>query len=194
MRTNHTRLMRDAGFSLIELLVVIGILATAMGMAALVTRNTLGMSKADSAAKELEGALREAREAAISSRRNIDVTFVAPNIVTWGRREVNGSVETGVVTELGRVTMEFGVQFVKVPATVPDTPDGFGKAAPIDFGDATTLTFTSEGTFVDETGEARNGSVFIGIPGDQTSLHSVTIFGPTALVHRYAVAGKQWAD
>ncbi len=194
MRTNHSRLMKDAGFSLVELLVVIGILGTAMGMAALVTRNTLGMSKADSAAKELEGALREAREAAIASRRNIEVQFIAPNVVTWGRREVNGSVETGVVTELGRVTMEYGVQFVKLPSDVPDSPDAFGKAAAIDFGDAKTLLFTSEGTFVDETGEPRNGSAFIGIPGDLTSLHGVTIFGPTALVHRYAVANKQWAD
>ena len=186
--------MKDAGFSLVELLVVVGVLATAMGMAALVTKNSLGMTKADSAAKELEGALRDAREAAISSRRNIEVSFIQPNVMTWGRREVDGITETGVVTELGRVSLQYGARYSTVPTGVSDTPDGFGKGASIDFGAATSLIFTSEGTFVDQSGDDLNGTVFFGIPGDKASLHAITIFGPTALLHRYAVAGNQWAD
>ena len=55
------------------------------------------------------------------------------------------------LTVLQDFRIEQGSQFVRF-AGVPDTPDLFSHGAnAADFGTATALNFTSEGTFVDQT-------------------------------------------
>jgi prepilin-type N-terminal cleavage/methylation domain-containing protein len=185
---------RQHGFSLIELMVTMGIMATLIAMAILMTNASVGATKGDSAVQALAGLLREGRERAIADRRNVEVWFTNPNHIELRRREVNGITETGVTTVIGSTDLEGSVRFRPLPTTVPDTPDGFGRTAAIDFGSATTLIFTSEGTFVNQSGEPLNGTVFLAIPGDAGSIRAVTIFGPTALVHGYRWNGNAWTN
>ena len=62
------------------------------------------------------------------------------------------------------------------------------------FGGALTVSYTSEGEFVDENGDPANGSVFIGRNNEPLSARAVTIFGPTALVREWHWNGVQWND
>jgi type II secretory pathway pseudopilin PulG len=182
----------ESGFSLLELIVVVGITIVVAGMAMLTTTAAVENSRADSAAQAVMRELREARELAISERRNIQVTFVAPGQIEVRRRDVTGTVETGT-TLLETVVLEGRAQF-NLPAGAPDTPDGFGNAAAVDFGTATALLFTSEGTFVDQTGDPLNGTVFISDPQNDLSLRAVTVFGPTALVSAWRWNGAAWTE
>jgi prepilin-type N-terminal cleavage/methylation domain-containing protein len=190
----HAQHDRQHGFSVIELLVTMGLMATIIAMAVLMTKSTVAATKGDSAVQALTGLLREGRERAIADRRNIEVSFANPSHIELRRREVDGITETGVTTLVGSTDLEGGVRFQPLPVTLPDTPDGFGRTGALDFGAATTLIFTSEGTFVNQSGEPLNGTVFLAIPGDVLSVRAVTIFGPTALVHGYRWNGNGWTN
>ena len=93
---------------------------------------------------------------------------------------------------LETVTLEGRLSSSCLPAratrrTASATPPG----PCLDFGGATALLFTSEGTFVDQTGDPLNGTVFLSDPQRPNSLRAVTIFGPTALVRAWRWNGAR---
>jgi hypothetical protein len=170
--------------------VILGVLAAAT---IVFGPRTLIATRADSTMKQLEASLRNARERALSERRNVEVQFNAANEVVILRRDVAGVVEVGT-TELSRVTLEGPLTYRLTPG-VPNTPDAFNLAASaIDFPNALSLLFTSEGTFVDQTGDPVNGTVFLGEPSDPTSARAITVFGPTALIRTWRWSGTRWDD
>jgi prepilin-type N-terminal cleavage/methylation domain-containing protein len=194
---NTTRLTRrDAGFSMIEVLMVLALMGIIMAMSILMTRTTLNAAKGDGAMQSVMGILRAARERAIADRRNIEVHFPNTNTITIYRREVVGTTETGATTLLDTLVLENGVKFTAPASTYIslDTPDGFGNGGALVFGSAVTYIFTSEGTFVDQSGEPLNGTVFLGRANDPLAARAVTIFGPTALLHGYRWNGRAWQN
>lgn len=178
-----------SGFTMIELMIVLGIVCVLGAMAALLMPQALKTSKADSGMIRVVSALRTAREQAISQRRNVQVAFTAPNQVVVSRVEVPG----GTLTAIGTVWLEDGVRFLQV-AGVPDTPDAFGNGSATSFGTATSIAFTSEGQLIDQHGDPINGTVFLGRDNDATSARAVTIFGPTALIRQWRWNGIQWVS
>lgn len=192
MTETSRRDTHHAGFSLLELMIVVAITMVLAGAAVLTSNLAIETAKADSAAEAVVRELREARERAISDRRNIRVEFIAPNQIRTTRRDVVGTTEVGT-TVLKTMALEGRFQF-RLPPGAADTPDGFGNAADVDFGAATSLLFTSEGTFVDQTGDALNGTVFVSDPTNDLALRAVTIFGPTALVRAWRWNGSAWAE
>ncbi len=54
--------------------------------------------------------------------------------------------------------------------------------------------FTSEGTFVDQDGDALNGTMFLSIPSEPHSARAITIFGPTALIRAWRWNGRDWVE
>ena len=58
-------------------------------------------------------------------------------------------------TTLSSVLIEGGAQFALL-ASLPDTPDEFGISAAIEFGSATNVKFTPEGTLVNQDGQPRS--------------------------------------
>ena len=84
-------------------------------------------------------------------------------------------------------------QFIQF-AGLGDTPDHFGAAGPIAFGATPAYMFTSEGTFIDSSGDVLNGTVFLGAPGNKLTARAITIFGPTALLHVWKYNGSAWVD
>jgi hypothetical protein len=131
--------------------------------------------------------LRVAREQAIAQRRTVQVVFAAPNRLVVRRVEVPGPG----TTVLSDVRLDEGMAF-QLFQGIPDTPDAFGRASATSFGTATTLAFTSEGSFVDQNGDPVNGTAFLGRPNQPTSARAVTVFGPTALVRNWRWNGSQW--
>jgi prepilin-type N-terminal cleavage/methylation domain-containing protein len=183
------RSVRSSGFTLIELMVVVGIMAVAAGMAVLVMPTALKAAKADGELSTVVGALRTAREQAISQRRNIRVTFTSPNQIAVLRESTDGTS----TTLLNTIYLGDSARFL-VFSENGDTPDAFGNGSAVAFGTAANWKFSSDGTFVDQNGDPLNGSVFIGRYNEPLSARAVTIFGPTALIRQWRWDGRQWTN
>jgi prepilin-type N-terminal cleavage/methylation domain-containing protein len=180
---------RRSGFTLAEMMVVLGLIAVMSAVAVMVMPTALRSATADSAATRVASVLRTAREQAISQRRNIRVTFTAPNQIVVTRINVPATS----TTTLGTTVLEAGTAF-QLFAGLPDTPDAFGNASATAFGTSTTVMFTSEGTFVDQNGDPVNGTVFLGRGIESLSARAVTIFGPTALIRQWRWNGGRWTN
>lgn len=192
-RPHFNRSVAERGFTFVELVIAVGIVAILASAAVMVSPLAIRTAAADSSLQAVVKELREAREQAIADRRNILVEFLAPNQIRITRRDVDAGVEVGT-TVLETVTIEGRLQFGLVDG-VPDTPDGFGNGTAIDFAEAESYMFTSEGSFVDQTGDPLNGTVFLApVTGDQQMARAVTIFGPTALVRGYRWNGAAWTN
>jgi prepilin-type N-terminal cleavage/methylation domain-containing protein len=178
-----------SGFTLAEIMVVLGLIAVMSAIAAMVMPTALRSATADSGATRVVSVLRTAREQAISQRRNVQVTFTAPNQIVVTRINVPATT----TTTLSTTTLESGITY-QLFAGVPDTPDAFGNASAAAFGTATTVMFTSEGAFVDQNGDPVNGTVFLGRGIDPMTARAVTIFGPTALIRQWRWNSRVWTD
>jgi prepilin-type N-terminal cleavage/methylation domain-containing protein len=177
----------EAGFTLVEMLVVVGI----MGVLAAVGGLQIIMSRAsmqgDGGMRVILSQMRMAREMAITQRRYMRVNFVAPNTVEIVREDVPGPGTSLIGTQ----TMEGGVRFT-VMGGVPDTPDAFGATTAVSFGVVTNIKFTPEGTLVDQDGVSTNGSVFLAMPSDVSSARSITVLGATGRIRAYRWDGRVW--
>ena len=190
MTTPVSRTSATHGFSLVEVMIVVAIIGIMGGAAAIVTPRMLAQSKADSSLTAALSAIRLVQERSVGERRNFDVVFTAPNRMRMYRVLVPGPGST-LVTD---VRLETGQKFMQF-AGLPDTPDAFGAGAPLSFGVTPTMTFTSEGSFVDSSGDVLNGTVFLGHDGqDATSARAITIFGATGLVRSWRWDGRRWVE
>lgn len=182
--------VRSRGYSVVELIFVCALAVILAGMAMLIGPGALARARTEGAASSLLAVLRTAREQAIAMRRNVRIELTAPDRVRVMRVEVPGPD----LTVLQDFRIEQGGQFVRF-AGVPDTPDLFSNGAnAADFGNATALNFTSEGTFVDQTGDELNGTIFLGVPGQPATAQAVSLFGPTAYVRAWRWDGGRWVE
>jgi hypothetical protein len=133
--------------------------------------------------------IRNAREVAISQRRNVQLVFVGNNVIRSVRQDLpNGT------TVLRTVQLESRMEFLR---PIPnDTPDQFATSQPsaIAFGQSGSRAFTSEGTFVDANGDVLNGTLFLAIPNQPNSARAITIFGTTALLRTWRWDGASWVE
>jgi prepilin-type N-terminal cleavage/methylation domain-containing protein len=182
----------ERGFTLVEMMLVVGIMGTLAAMAVVVGPNFARQARADSGTTQVIETLRTARETAISQRRNVQLRF--PNITTLqtAREEIPAANGT---TVLRTVVLENRVRFALVTG-VPDTPDRFGgnPLTATAFGPSLTRMFTSEGTLVDANGDVLNGSIFMSIPGVANSSRAITVFGTTGLMRAWRWNGRAWVE
>jgi hypothetical protein len=130
----------------------------------------------------------QARELAITQRRFMRVNFDIPNNqVQIIREEAPGNV----LTTLSSVPFEGGVVYTLM-AGLPDTPDLFGTAAAVDFGNAPVIKFAPDGTLVNQAGANLNGSVFLALPNVKLSSRAVTVLGSTGRIRGYRWDGAKW--
>ena len=186
------RAIRSAsGFSILEVLFALGIASVLAALAMPVTNQYVRWAKADSSAEATLRIITGARDRAIAERRNIELTFVSPNIVRLERENIdaNGNT-TGKTTEL-EVMLDNGQQFLKFTG-VPDTPDAFGNSSAITFGGTAPYMFASDGTLVDSSGDPINGTIFTGTPNQKETARAVTIFGASGLVRSWKWRGSSW--
>jgi prepilin-type N-terminal cleavage/methylation domain-containing protein len=179
-----TRVHTERGYTLIEIMLVVAIMGTLAAMAALISPGFIRQQKAEGAVLQALEVLRNARETAISQRRNVQIVFSGNDIIQIVRENIpNGT------TVLRTVELENRLRFLRVPG-VPDTPDGFATGPPaqtgaVAFGTLATRAFTSEGTLVDANGDPLNGTLFLAIPNQPNSARAITIFGTTALLRSW---------
>ena len=176
----------DLGFSLLELMLTIGIVGIMSAVAVVQIGVAQQAIKGDAGMRVVVAQMNLARELAISQRRNMQVQFLGTNAL----RIVRNDVPAGT-TQLSLIVLEGNVTYSLV-AGVPDTPDAFGRNQAVDFGGAPTLMFTSEGTLVDGAGNPINGTIFLSVLGGLKSVRAITILGATGRVRGYRWNGLQW--
>jgi type II secretory pathway pseudopilin PulG len=180
------------GFSLLEGLVVIGIISIIFAMAIISFGNMTPNAKANSAAAQMLYRLRSAREQAIAHRREVQVQFVGTNQLTITELWLAGTPPPPTT-----YTFEGGAIYTVLPG-LPDTPMAFGNSSPVYFenlaGGPPIMKFTTNGSFIDGGNTLVNGTVFLGIPGKNQSARAVTILGATGRVREYHYDGTQWQE
>jgi prepilin-type N-terminal cleavage/methylation domain-containing protein len=185
---------REQGFTLLECLVVVGIMAILTTMAVMGSTGSIQNYRANSALDTVSSQLRVARQISISQRRNVQITF----------DQVNNTISYQVKAPLVKGTTEVDGQVITVPLPaqtafmletgVPDTPMGFGNNKPIYIanlsGGPVGMAFTPTGAFTDSTyTNPINGTVFVGIVNQPTTARAVTIFGGTGRIRPYTYIG-----
>jgi len=184
----HSRLtdLRQAGFALPEILVVLALMAVVMGIGIGSFSNEMATVQGDADMNIVYWQLKLAREIAINQRRSVEVVFTPPNFISLVRHNLpNGT------TVVSTAVLEHRTSFMLF-AGMPDTPDGFGNATAVDFNNAQQVMFTADGLFTDATGNPVNGSVFIGEVNKPLSARAVTVFAPTAGIRTYRWTGSSW--
>jgi Tfp pilus assembly protein FimT len=194
--TNLTRARRGGdqprGFSTIELLIVTFILMIVSAMALVQLAPTYQQQEANAAMIQVASQLRQAREIAMTKRRDIQVSFIGNNQIQLTQLNLPAGQ-----TVLSTVPIQAPVVFMLNPGT-PDTPDAFGNAGPIEFGGIVggppTMMFQSDGTFVSTTGVILNGTVFLGEPKVPAATRAVTILGATGRIRMYKANPTGWIN
>jgi len=185
--TLRERLRHDSGFTLLETMVTIAIMAIVSGMAAARMTDVRRTMQSDSAMRIVLAELNTARDLAVAQRRNMEIQFVGGNWVRVVRHEAPGIV----TTVLRSVALESNATFSLAPG-VPDTPDAFGNANGVAFGVANTVMFGTDGTLIDGNGNPLNGTVFLSINNQPESARAVTVLGATGRIRGYRWWGGVW--
>lgn len=186
------RLSDERGFSLMELLVIAGIIGVLGGVAMGVSSTIVRMVRGESGAQQLDAFLKRHREMAIARRRDIEIRFIDPNQVQSAVRSV--PVNPGdpiVATVLETMTFEGGIEY-QLTDGLPDTRNGFGNATPVSLEGADVVMLSSEGAFINVPGDPINATISLGIEGDPLSATAITILGVTASIERWRWNGSDW--
>jgi prepilin-type N-terminal cleavage/methylation domain-containing protein len=195
-KTNRT----ERGFTLLESVVVIGIMGVLMGIAIIQSFGSMESYQANAASEEVVSQLRVAKQLAISQRRVVRIWIdTAPEGDNryHVKYQIQPAAGTGEVAgPLVSVPTPGPTQFM-VETGVPDTPMNFGNNAPVYIGNPPVtggppiMQFNSTGTFTDGTGNnVIYGTVFIGIPNQPSTARAVTIMGGTGRVRAYRWTGS----
>jgi prepilin-type N-terminal cleavage/methylation domain-containing protein len=175
---------RHAGFTLVELLVVLSILMITSGIAVIKMKASITLLDADKAAEQVTGALRYARQVALDDRRDVLVEFINNNEIKITRRD------SPTPTVMSDASLPSGYTF-SLPGGVPDTPDGYGNSSAVNFNMQNNGVFRGDGIFTDDAGIVVNGTVFT-MNGSNSTARAVTLTGATGRLKTYLVSGATW--
>lgn len=171
---------------MMEMMVVLAFVVILAAMAVANLMSARQGIRAENGLQTVVGQLRLAREIAVDQRQDVLVTFALPNSFTIQRIDPANNVVL-----LNTVVLPNEFQFMTSPA-VPDTPDGFGNAAPVAFGNAMFIRFRADGTGVDANLQPVNGSVFFADPRQAQTMRAVTVLGTTGRIRGYRWTGTRW--
>lgn len=180
---------RSAGFTLLEALVVLGIIAVGSAVVIPVSMRMVHNARGDSAVSMASTFLQSARNRAVAERRNIVISFPTLNTLRIQRIEV----PSGTLTTLDTLTLEGDEQFFRA-TSIPDNPDAFGGSAAVNFTGAQPVMFTSDGSFIDSAGDVTNANIFIMRPNFPDTTRSITITGVTGFVRAWKWQGSVWME
>ncbi len=177
----------QAGYTLLETMLVVTVGAILFGFAAMSARSTIPQLKADAAVHTVRMQLMVARERAQTERRALEVRFMGRDRIRLRRRNTNNRWEL-----LNDVRLEGGVQFRKF-RRLPDTPDAFGNQRVVTLdGGGRRLFCRADGMFVDRNGAPINGTILLGRRNEVASARALTLFGATGRLTSYTWTAEGW--
>ncbi len=187
MDTRRVRLVArsGAGFTFLDTLAAVAITGVLLGVSVPMIGSGLEHARANAAMRATAGFLMAARDAAMTQRRTIEITFDGENRMTATR--VEGSTRTTVTS----LQLEYGIRFLLQPG-VPDTPDAFGHSRAVSFGGTSRAWFLADGSLTDDDGIPVSGTVFLSGPHKPATARAVTVLGATGRVQPYRWDGSQW--
>ena len=174
---------REAGFSVVELMIVMAVGVTLAAMAMMSSGAALSAFKARGVISKVQATLVQGRELAISQQRDIQVVFVGTNEIDLVRVDL----PTGTTT-LSKTLFEGGMTFTKVTGLTDPTQDAWGgTSGAIAFSPATNIQFRAgTGVLMDSaTLQPVSGRVFVAIAGKKETAGMISVFGPTGRVRSY---------
>ena len=189
---------RPWGYSLIELMFAVGLVATACGAAAPQLIAGLDNFQAFGAARYLASRLQQARMDAISRSANVGVRFVRDGTSTTyavyqdgnGNGLLSRDIQQGLDPEIHpseRLEDNFrGIRFGTLPNLPPVDASGTPPGSdPIRFGSSDMVSFTALGT-------STSGSLYIRGRGD--TQYAVRVFGETGRIRvlRFDSRNRRW--
>jgi len=189
---------RERGFSMIELVVVVSIILIVTAISITQLRPNLQNARIDAAMRQVLETFRQAREFSIANRRYVQISFPANNQVQITQLNTLTPGAGGINTVLDTVTLAPPLIFTVdgMPVTPDDAlPGGCGTLAPIVFecvtnGPVGGMVFQSDGELVDGTTFLPiNGTVSLGIPGQQSTARAVSVLGTTGRVRGWKSNG-----
>jgi type II secretory pathway pseudopilin PulG len=182
---------------MIELMVALTIIFIVTAIAITSLRPNLQQARVDAAMREVIATFRQAREFAIANRRYVKITFPANNQIQITQMNTLTPGAGAANTVLTTVTLAPPLVFNLdgMPATPDDVTGGCGTQAPIVFecvvnGPVGGMLFQSDGELLDgATFLPINGTVVMGIPGQQSTARAATILGTTGRVRGWKSNG-----
>ena len=190
----------EKGYSLTEIMVVVGIAGTLSAMAVVQIGSARSGLKGDAAMRLVLSQMNQAREAAITQRRNMRLVFDAGNRIQIIREEVGAVPPAPTSTVISTVLFEGRLTFLKNITAAPagDKLDGFDTPGAVNFQGATgtppEIKFTPEGRLVNQDGTSQNGAVLTGIPNEPLSSRGVSIMGSTGRIRGFKWDGSKWVQ
>ncbi len=187
----RARVDGQRGFSLPEMLVVMAVVAILSGVAVGVTPTIIASVRGESGMRQVAKLLTNARETAITRRRNVEVRFQPPSTLQTAEVDVPGPG----TTVLDTVPFEGGVEYYLTPS-LPNPPGSAGNGAAIFINSAAPnpVMFTTEGSFVDANGDPVNVSLFFAVNQEPGTATALTISGVTAVVRAWRWDGAHWVE
>jgi prepilin-type N-terminal cleavage/methylation domain-containing protein len=204
------------GFSLIELVIVVAVMAIVSAMAIMSTMRPSATARANNAADAVVNTLRQGRLLAITKRRNVVISLTGTNQLQLTVQTLPGEAAPALPIPPVRLNdgIKGGLLFYLFP-TLPNTPMGplgFGNTTAIDLeavnggtvGNA--VMFSSSGSLVGAGGAAPanyytvgnndpiNATIFIGVQGDTTTARAITVTGSTGRVRSFSWNGTVWKE
>lgn len=176
-----------------EMLTVVLLIGVVSAVAIPLTADTIKRAKADSAAEVAMRAISAARVRAVAERRNMRLTFVAPNRIQLWREDVNDAGITTGTTMVQETRLEAGQEFMRFPGQ-PDTPSNFGAGSAITFSGTAPYMFTTDGSLIDVAGDVSNGTVFVGVPNQPATARAFTVFGVSGMLRIWKWRGTKWVE
>jgi type II secretory pathway pseudopilin PulG len=197
----------EGGFSLIEAVVVVGIISVTLAMALIGIVPAMNSSRSNAGMELVLGELRRAHERAVDERRIYRVTFTPPQTiqVDVGQVAAIGTTITGSSPAFAAaqpgLLLPATVQFLVIPGiptAAGTTPDGLGsgaKAIDLDVanGGATQIFFQPDGRALDAVNRLNDGVVYVAEPGNLYSSRAVSVFGSTGRVKSWFLANVSGA-
>jgi len=208
IRTSTLTSRKIRGFSLMEMMIVIGIGMTVAGISVMALMPMLQENHVDQSYDTTLSVLRNYRNLAIAQSQRYIITFtpatttvpIVPASITvqnWQYAVPVSPAPTFVASYTLPTDVTFGVQTI-FPAAAPD---GFGTGVTaIDFdqnvppGSANYVLFMPDGSSQDLTGNYNSGILYITRPGDAYRSRALTVWGTTGRIRGWRIYNQSGAN
>ena len=179
---------KEAGFTLLEAMIVVAIILIMAGVAIFQIAPSLRGAKSQTALETALGIMRRYHEAAVDQRRIYQVVFTQPGSIQINVEafDANGNVSWNPVETYNLPNETQFICITGIPTASP--PDGLGHGInAIDFmvdngGGYNIVVFQKDGRATDTLGRLNNGVVYIAQPGNLNSSKALSVLGATGRV------------